>query len=96
MFDGIAGQYDHLNRFLSARIDISWRKKAIRKLKTDKPPTNPGCGNRDCRYGYYGGKILNPQKIEGIDISVNMLDLGKKKIEGLGIKSTSSRAILKQ
>jgi hypothetical protein len=36
MFDSIAGQYDHLNRFLSARIDISWRK-AIRQLKEDHP-----------------------------------------------------------
>ena len=29
MFDDIAVKYDFLNRFLSAGIDIKWRKKAI-------------------------------------------------------------------
>jgi demethylmenaquinone methyltransferase/2-methoxy-6-polyprenyl-1,4-benzoquinol methylase len=33
MFDDIAGKYDTINRVLSARTDIGWRKKAISMLK---------------------------------------------------------------
>ena len=32
MFNDIAFRYDFLNRFLSAGIDIRWRKKAIKQL----------------------------------------------------------------
>src|SRR3954463_1134168 len=37
MFDSIAFRYDFLNRFLSAGIDIRWRKKAIAQLKGIAP-----------------------------------------------------------
>jgi demethylmenaquinone methyltransferase/2-methoxy-6-polyprenyl-1,4-benzoquinol methylase len=36
MFDNIAGKYDFLNHFLSAGIDIIWRKKAISLLVPEK------------------------------------------------------------
>lgn len=88
MFDRIAGQYDNLNRVLSARIDIRWRKKAIRKLKEYRPQQilDVATGTADMALMAY--KILKPEKIEGIDLSANMLDLGRKKIEkeGLGDK----------
>ena len=32
MFDDIAFRYDFLNRFLSAGIDIRWRKKALKQI----------------------------------------------------------------
>ena len=37
MFDDIAPRYDFLNRFLSAGIDVSWRRKALAKLEALKP-----------------------------------------------------------
>ncbi len=88
MFDKIAGKYDAMNRFLSARTDVGWRKKAIRLLKKDNPKNilDVATGTADMALLAY--KILKPEKITGIDISEGMLDLGRKKIEkeGLGNK----------
>ena len=86
MFDRIAFRYDFLNRFLSAGIDVSWRKKAIRELKELQPQNllDVATGTGDFAITSY--KILNPVKITGIDISEGMLDLGRKKIEKLGLQ----------
>ena len=37
MFNNISPRYDFLNRFLSAGIDVGWRKKAIKELKLNRP-----------------------------------------------------------
>jgi demethylmenaquinone methyltransferase / 2-methoxy-6-polyprenyl-1,4-benzoquinol methylase len=88
MFDRIADRYDFMNRFLSARTDIGWRKKAIRILKKDKPQLilDIATGTGDMALMAY--KMLKPAKIVGIDISAQMLEVGRKKIEkeGLGDK----------
>ena len=81
MFDGIAGRYDFMNRFLSAGIDVSWRKKAINEFRKDRPQhildVATGTGDMAIR----AAKMLKPQKITGIDISPKMLELGREKIK---------------
>ena len=81
MFDKIAGKYDRMNRFLSARTDIGWRKKAIQRLKKENPRhiLDVATGTADMALLAY--KILKPDQITGIDISEGMLELGRKKIE---------------
>lgn len=88
MFNAICGRYDFLNRFLSAGIDISWRKKAIRELKSVHPANilDVATGTGDVAILTY--KILSPQKITGIDISDGMLELGRKKIAKLNLSDT--------
>jgi demethylmenaquinone methyltransferase / 2-methoxy-6-polyprenyl-1,4-benzoquinol methylase len=80
MFDSIAFRYDFLNRFLSAGIDIVWRKKAIAQLKQLQPKTvlDVATGTADVALMTYSA--LKPEKIVGIDISEGMLSLGRKKI----------------
>ncbi len=87
MFDQIAGRYDAMNRFLSARTDIGWRKKAIRRLKKDQPRhiLDVATGTADMALMAY--KMLKPDRITGIDISTGMLDLGRKKVEKEGLTS---------
>ena len=80
MFDQIAFRYDFLNRFLSAGIDLGWRKKAIWQLKDLRPKfvLDVATGTADVALLTY--KLLQPEKITGIDISEGMLELGRKKI----------------
>ena len=86
MFDKIAFRYDFLNRFLSAGIDMRWRKKAITHLKNLQPENilDVATGTGDFAITSY--KLLKPGKITGIDISDGMLELGRKKIKKLGLE----------
>lgn len=85
MFNSICERYDFLNRFLSAGIDKSWRRKAIRELE----PVNPklildvATGTGDVAILAY--KMLHADKITGIDISDGMLEIGRKKIAKLNL-----------
>ncbi len=87
MFNDIAFRYDFLNRFLSAGIDISWRKKAIKEIKDLNPQTvlDVATGTADVALMTY--KMLKPTKIVGIDISEGMLDFGRQKIAKLGLQN---------
>ncbi len=80
MFDDIAPKYDFLNRFLSAGIDISWRKKAIKYLKEIAPQKILDVATGTADVALLTHKILKPAQIIGIDISEGMLQLGRKKI----------------
>jgi demethylmenaquinone methyltransferase/2-methoxy-6-polyprenyl-1,4-benzoquinol methylase len=85
MFDDIAFRYDFLNRFLSGGIDTGWRKKAIRKLSSLQPKRILDVATGTADMPILESAILQPEKITGIDISNGMLDIGRKKIESLGL-----------
>jgi demethylmenaquinone methyltransferase/2-methoxy-6-polyprenyl-1,4-benzoquinol methylase len=79
MFDNISGNYDGLNRVISFGTDIKWRKKVLSIVAAKKPKTV-----LDIATGTGDLAILlsktNAEKIIGLDISVGMLEVGKKKI----------------
>ncbi len=79
MFDHIARYYDFLNHFLSLNMDKTWRKKAINELMEDNPKIilDVATGTADLAIE---ALRLNPDKIIGIDISEQMLQLAKEKI----------------
>ena len=81
MFNKIAGKYDKMNRVLSARTDVGWRKKAILQLKKDKPRHILDVATGTGDMAIMACKLLNPEQVTGIDISEGMLELGRKKIE---------------
>lgn len=86
MFDIIAGRYDMMNRFLSARTDVGWRKKAIRLLKKEKPALILDVATGTADMALLAARMLKPERIIGIDISEGMLEFGRKKIEKEGLE----------
>ena len=86
MFDSIAHRYDFLNRFLSAGIDITWRKKAIGYLKDINPQKILDVATGTADVALMAQKILQPTAIVGIDISDGMLDVGRQKIQKAGVQ----------
>jgi demethylmenaquinone methyltransferase / 2-methoxy-6-polyprenyl-1,4-benzoquinol methylase len=80
MFNNISGTYDFLNHFLSLGIDILWRKKAIRQLSSLKPRVILDVATGTGDFAFEAIKILQPEKVIGVDISVGMLDVARKKI----------------
>ena len=79
MFDKIAFRYDFLNHFLSVNIDKIWRRKVINIIKNYKPSRilDVATGTGDLAIA---AKVCKPERIDGIDISEGMLELGRKKI----------------
>ncbi len=87
MFDSIAWRYDFLNHFLSFSIDRLWRKRAVRIIsETHRNPVilDVATGTGDLAIA---ALKLNPSKITGIDISKNMLEIGREKIQKKGLSS---------
>lgn len=79
MFDNIAHRYDLLNRLLSFRTDVRWRKKAIKlaEIKGGHKVLDLACGTADMM-------IEMDTRVEGVnliggDFSYNMLKLGQEK-----------------
>ncbi|TKC07019.1 bifunctional demethylmenaquinone methyltransferase/2-methoxy-6-polyprenyl-1,4-benzoquinol methylase UbiE [Pedobacter frigoris] len=80
MFNNISKTYDFLNHFMSLGIDIIWRKKAIRELKSLQPKIMLDVATGTGDFAFEAIKILQPEKIIGVDISEGMLDVARKKI----------------
>ncbi|MCL4168915.1 UNVERIFIED_CONTAM: hypothetical protein GTU68_051133, partial [Idotea baltica] len=85
MFNRIAPYYDFLNRFLSLGIDTIWRKKAIDELRNEQPKFILDVATGTADVALETVKRLHPDKIIGIDISTEMLEIGKKKIKKRGL-----------
>ena len=80
MFNAIAPYYDFLNHLLSLGIDTTWRRKAIGRLKDREPRLILDVATGTADLAIESAQRLGPEKIIGVDISVQMLDIGRKKI----------------
>jgi len=87
MFDKIAFRYDFLNHFLSVGNDTSWRRKALKLLKSDNPRQILDVATGTGDFAVLAAEMLKPEKIIAIDISEGMLEIGREKVRKAGLQS---------
>src|SRR5689334_18558209 len=85
MFDSISRRYDLLNHLLSANVDVIWRRKAMRELRSLKPKLILDVATGTGDLAIQAIKSLDPDKVIGVDISAGMMEIGHKKIEAKGL-----------
>ena len=79
MFNGIAQNYDALNRVISFGIDISWRKKVVALIEATNPKNvlDIATGTGDLAIHLAETRV---EKIIGLDLSPGMLSVGIEKV----------------
>jgi len=84
MFNTIAGRYDFMNRLLTMRIDVLWRRKAVRLVKDYPHETILDLATGTGDFAIELAK-LKPIRITGIDIAEKMLEIGREKVKQKGL-----------
>jgi len=82
MFNNIAPMYDFLNRLLSLKRDVKWRRKMVESLDTTPGKASfldVACGTGDVIFEIYRQKG-SLSKVTGLDFSKKMLDISNDKI----------------
>lgn len=86
MFDNIAPAYDRLNHTMSFGIDRMWRKYAIKTIAKYKPKSILDVATGTGDFAIQAYRMIAPEKITATDISEGMMDVGRRKVAGLGLK----------
>ena len=83
LFDRIAGTYDGLNHGLSMNIDKRWRRNTVAQMAHAEHVLDVAIGTADLAIEMLrSGKA---QQVTGIDLSEQMMAVGKEKLERLTV-----------
>lgn len=81
IFASITGEYDFLNHMLSLRRDIAWRKTTVARMRFSQTRRflDVATGTADVAIA---AALAHPRiRVTGIDLSREMLDAGRTKVE---------------
>lgn len=81
MFDSIAPKYDVLNHTLSLNIDKIWRRKVARMARKCAPKAVLDVATGTCDLAIAVARKAHPQSITGVDLSEEMLNVGRAKVQ---------------
>lgn len=85
MFDNIAPTYDTLNHRLSWDIDKYWRNRALKVLKQVNPKEVLDVATGTGDLAILIARNIEGCRVTGVDISEGMMEIGRKKAQGLNI-----------
>jgi demethylmenaquinone methyltransferase/2-methoxy-6-polyprenyl-1,4-benzoquinol methylase len=85
MFDTIAPRYDLLNRVLSFGVDRYWRSRAVGLLADEQPARVLDAATGTADLAIEVERTLHPREVVGIDLSAEMLQYGRAKLDRLGL-----------
>lgn len=85
MFDNIAPAYDRLNRAMSFGLDRSWRRLAVGLVADTKPRHIVDIATGTGDFAISLAKHITGAKITGIDLSENMVEIGRRKVTDAGL-----------
>ncbi len=85
MFSSISGTYDLLNRSLSAGLDATWRRRAVVNSGLDPAARvlDVGTGTGDLALAFAARRGFRG-RIVGLDFAGPMLELARRKSDGIG------------
>lgn len=88
MFNNIARYYDFLNHFLSLGIDKLWRKRVIKELRKSNPRHLLDVATGTADVAITVANNMEVDKVIGLDIAVEMLEIGRKKVSKQNLDQT--------
>lgn len=86
MFDNIAPTYDANNRIMSLGIDRRWRNRGIHLLAQHHPDTLLDVATGTGDFAVLAARRTGTRHIIGADISEGMMQVGRRKVEKLGLQ----------
>ncbi len=88
MFDHIAPTYDTLNHHLSLHIDSRWRRETVDSLSQLRPQRILDIATGTADLAIMAAQRLSPTSIVAADISEEMMDIGRRKVEEAHLADT--------
>jgi demethylmenaquinone methyltransferase/2-methoxy-6-polyprenyl-1,4-benzoquinol methylase len=85
MFDAIAERYDLLNRIISLGIDQGWRRRTVAAMNLGESGRALDLATGTADLAILVATTHSGVRVEGVDPSVNMLEVGRKKVAVRGL-----------
>lgn len=85
MFDSIAPSYDWMNRAMTLGIDKLWRRKAVNMLARKNPRRIVDLATGTGDFAVALASKIPSAEILGFDLSDEMVKIGRRKIEDVGL-----------